>query len=99
LGYEVVIIKHGGRIGEVNAMFLMVALPGSYSSSQISVWRSRNRKGSPWLCLALTPPSPRGGFAQKVGFEANLLTFNDLNLSTLLSILNFWAKPPEGEGE
>jgi hypothetical protein len=25
LGYEVVIIKHGGRIGEVNAMFLMVA--------------------------------------------------------------------------
>jgi hypothetical protein len=43
-------------------------------------------------------PSPSGGFAQKVGFEANLLTFNDLNLSTLLSILNFWAKPPEGEG-
>jgi hypothetical protein len=43
-------------------------------------------------------PSPGGGFAQKVGFEANLLTFNALSLSTLLSTLNFWAKPLPGEG-
>jgi hypothetical protein len=36
-----------------------------YSGLQISVWQSRNDKRSPWLCLALTPPSPGGGFAQK----------------------------------
>jgi membrane-bound lytic murein transglycosylase MltF len=32
----------------------------TYSSFQISVWQSSNRKRSLWLCLALTPPSPRG---------------------------------------
>jgi hypothetical protein len=32
----------------------------SYSSLQISVWRSGNRKRSPGLCLALTPRSAGG---------------------------------------
>ena len=31
-----------------------------YSSLQINVWQSRNRKRSRWPCLALTPPSPSG---------------------------------------
>ena len=34
--------------------------PGGYGGCQISVWQSRNCKRSPWLCLALTPPSPGG---------------------------------------
>jgi hypothetical protein len=38
------------------------------------------------------------GFAQKAGFEANLLTFNALSLSTLLPSLNFWAKPTGADG-
>src|SRR5882724_2730695 len=62
----------------------------TYSGFQIGVWLSMGRKRCPWHCLALTPPSPGGSFAQKVGFEANLLTFNALSLSTLLSTLNFW---------
>jgi hypothetical protein len=36
------------------------SLPDLYSSFQISAWQSRDRKRSPWLCLALTPPSPGG---------------------------------------
>jgi hypothetical protein len=31
-----------------------------YSSFQIGVWEAKSRKYSPWLSLALTPPSPRG---------------------------------------
>jgi hypothetical protein len=45
------------------------------------------------------PPFPGGGFAQKVGLATDLLLFNSLNLTVLLPILNFWAKPPVGEGE
>jgi hypothetical protein len=30
------------------------------SGFQIRVWQSRNRKRSPWLCLARTPPLPEG---------------------------------------
>jgi hypothetical protein len=38
----------------------------TYSSFQISVWRSGTCKRSPWLCLALTLPSPggRGGIGK-----------------------------------
>jgi hypothetical protein len=44
-----------------------------YSIFQLCVWTCRGREGSPYHCLALTPPSPGGGFAQKVGFAAHLL--------------------------
>jgi hypothetical protein len=44
-----------GRIGRG----LATAHP-TYSSFQMSVWQSRNPKRSPWLCLALTLPSPSG---------------------------------------
>ena len=36
-----------------------------YNGCQISVWRSFNPTHPPWLSLALTPPSPGGGFASK----------------------------------
>jgi hypothetical protein len=39
-------------------------------------------------------PSPRRGFAQKVGFGANFLAISGLNLTFLFPILSFWAKPP-----
>jgi hypothetical protein len=51
------------------------AKPDTYSGFQISVWQSRNRQRSPWLCLALTPPSPGGGFASKVKTESKIVRF------------------------
>jgi hypothetical protein len=44
-------------------------------------------------------PLPAGGFAQKIGFELIYCIFNALKLLIFLLVLNFWAKPPAGEGE
>jgi hypothetical protein len=37
------------------------------------------------------------GFAQKVGLATDLLLFNSLNLTFLIPILSFWAKPIRAE--
>jgi hypothetical protein len=49
--------------------------PPCYSGSQISVWRSRNRKRTPWLYSALTLPSPGGRI------DASVMRRSDYDLS------------------
>jgi hypothetical protein len=64
------------------------------------LWQNLTRKRSsrplfgPHFC-----PLPEGALAKKSGLRLIYCWFKTLNLAILRSILNFWAKPPGGEGE
>jgi hypothetical protein len=79
----------------------------SSNQASLGLWLAMTTVVAPWLhlsqpldhALLRSPcPSPGRRFAQKVGFATNLLLFSSLNLTVLLLILSFWAKPLEGEG-
>jgi hypothetical protein len=50
------------------------------------------------LLLTPIPPLPPGALPKKSVLQLLCYMFYDLNILILLSLLNFWAKPPPGEG-
>jgi hypothetical protein len=50
----------GSMSGRVISSTALASDVSNYSGFQISIWQSNNRIRSPWLYLALAPPSPAG---------------------------------------